>query len=115
MIPVLVQDAREPLATELPDELKSLARRNSLELSDTRFRADVARLIEVFQTPKPDRSTGSPFVGRQRELGELKGALDETLAGRGRVVMLAGEPGIGKTRTAQELASHAEALGAQVL
>ncbi len=29
--------------------------------------------------------------------------------------MLAGEPGIGKTRTAQELASHAETLGAQVL
>ena len=115
VIPVLVQDAREPLATELPDELKPLSRRNSLELSDTRFRADVERLIEVLQTPTPDRSTGSPFVGRQREMGELKVALDETIAGRGRVVMLAGEPGIGKTRTAQELATHAETLGALVL
>ncbi len=29
--------------------------------------------------------------------------------------MLVGEPGIGKTRTAQELASYAESLGVQVL
>ena len=35
--------------------------------------------------------------------------------GRGRMVMLAGEPGIGKTRLAQELASLAESLGAQVM
>ena len=41
--------------------------------------------------------------------------LNETLAGRGHVVMLAGEPGIGKTRLAQELAAQAESLGAQVL
>ncbi len=55
------------------------------------------------------------FVGRQRELAGLNAALAEAMAGRGRLVMLAGEPGIGKTRTAQELASHAETLGAQVL
>ncbi len=55
------------------------------------------------------------FVGRQREIGELKAALEEALSGQGRLVMLAGEPGIGKTRTAQELASYAESRGAQVL
>ena len=59
--------------------------------------------------------TGRIFVGRQREMAELRAALDDAMAGRGRMVMLAGEPGIGKTRTAQELASHAESLGAQVL
>ena len=59
--------------------------------------------------------TGGVFVGRQRELDRLKVALEEALSGRGRVVMLAGEPGIGKTRTAQELTSYAETLGAQVL
>jgi predicted ATPase len=31
------------------------------------------------------------------------------------LLMLVGEPGIGKTRTAQELAGHAETRGAQVL
>ncbi len=55
------------------------------------------------------------FVGRQREMGELKAALEDTISGRGRLVVLAGEPGIGKTRTAQELASRAKTLGAQVL
>jgi len=39
---------------------------------------------------------------------QLKSALEDTLSGQGKLVMLVGEPGIGKTRTAQELAAHAE-------
>src|SRR5918999_714630 len=60
-------------------------------------------------------SMSGAFVGRQREMAELKGALEEALSGQGRLVMLVGEPGIGKTRTAQELTAHAEAKGARVL
>ena len=63
----------------------------------------------------PNRDTGRIFVGREREMAELTSALDDALAGEGRLVMLAGEPGIGKTRTAQELASYAEEKGAVVL
>ena len=48
-------------------------------------------------------------------MAALTAALDAALSGRGQIVMLAGEPGIGKTRLAQELASQAESLGAQVL
>src|ERR671914_1743503 len=59
--------------------------------------------------------TGGEFVGRQQEMGKLKGVLEDALSGRGQLLMLVGEPGIGKTRTAQELASYAEARGAQVL
>ncbi len=59
--------------------------------------------------------TGRIFAGRQREIGELMTALDCTVAGRRRLVLLAGEPGIGKTRTAQELAMEAEARGGQVI
>ena len=59
--------------------------------------------------------SGQIFVGRQREIAQLRAALDDALSGRGQVVMLAGEPGIGKTRLAQEIASRAESLGAQVL
>src|ERR671919_1681969 len=58
---------------------------------------------------------GNAFVGRQREMDELKSALEDTLAGRGRLVMLVGEPGIGKTRTAQEFAAYAQKRGALVL
>jgi predicted ATPase len=59
--------------------------------------------------------TGGEFVGRQREMGELKVILEDALSSRGQLLMLVGEPGIGKTRTAQELASRAEASGARVL
>ena len=50
---------------------------------------------------------GSAFVGREREMIELKASLEDAISGRGRLVMLVGEPGIGKTRTAQELAALA--------
>ena len=59
-------------------------------------------------------STSVSFVGRKRELGELKTALDEALSGHGRLIMLVGEPGIGKTCTAQELVNIAESQGARV-
>ena len=60
-------------------------------------------------------TAGGAFVGREREMGQLRAALNDAFVGRGRLVMLAGEPGIGKTRVAQELASCARTLGAQVL
>jgi len=60
-------------------------------------------------------TSGDVFVGRQREMAELKAALEDTLSGRGQLVMLAGEPGIGKTRTARELASYTETLDVRVL
>lgn len=60
-------------------------------------------------------SPGGVFVGRERELDELRAALEESQIGHGRLVMLVGEPGIGKTRTAQEFAAYAETRGAQVL
>ncbi len=65
--------------------------------------------------PRPTHGISRVFVGRQREMAELSAALDDVLTGHGRLVMLVGEPGIGKTRTAQELASYAETRGTQVL
>ena len=65
--------------------------------------------------PRSTQLLSSVFVGRQREMAELTAALDDALSGNGRLVMLVGEPGIGKTRTAQELTREAEARGAKVL
>jgi len=62
-----------------------------------------------------DSLAGGLFVGRQREMGDLKAALEDALSSRGRLVTLVGEPGIGKTRTAQELATYAGLRGAQAL
>jgi tetratricopeptide (TPR) repeat protein len=54
------------------------------------------------------------FVGREKELERLRKAFDNAFAGHGSVVMLVGEPGIGKTRTTQELETYARMRGAQV-
>src|SRR4051812_34442063 len=48
-----------------------------------------------------------PFIGRARELAELEEALDEAAAGRGGLVVVTGDPGIGKTRLLQELSGRA--------
>jgi DNA-binding SARP family transcriptional activator len=56
----------------------------------------------------------SAFVGRERELALLTRGLDDALAGRGRIFLLSGEPGIGKSRLADELAARARARGAEV-
>jgi DNA-binding winged helix-turn-helix (wHTH) protein/tetratricopeptide (TPR) repeat protein len=61
----------------------------------------------------PESTTG--FVGRVPALVRLRGALEEIRAGRGRVALLVGEPGIGKTRTAEELAAEAQREGVRWL
>jgi transcriptional regulator with XRE-family HTH domain len=44
-----------------------------------------------------------PLVAREAERARLHALLDEVAGGAGRMVLLAGEPGIGKTRLAQEV------------
>ena len=55
------------------------------------------------------------YVGRAALLDELRAGWDSVAGGGCRTVLLAGEPGIGKTRTATELARHAHGEGALVL
>jgi predicted ATPase len=54
------------------------------------------------------------LVGRDSELTELVESLDNAIAGNGSLVMLVGEPGIGKTRLAEELAATAKQRGTQI-
>ena len=61
-----------------------------------------------------ESASAGPFVGREREMRELAAALDDIYDDHGRLVMLAGGPGIGKTRTAEELASTASKRGAEI-
>jgi tetratricopeptide (TPR) repeat protein len=57
----------------------------------------------------------SRFVGRGEELRELRRAVEAALQSRGGLVMVSGEPGIGKTRLAEEAGMYARLGGAQVL
>ena len=57
----------------------------------------------------------SPFVGREPELAALREALASALDGHGRIMLVTGEPGIGKTRTSEEILAVAREGGAEVL
>ena len=58
---------------------------------------------------------GTQFVGRDHELVELTALLDQSRSGRGHLVLIGGEPGIGKSRLADELADRGRDLGHLVL
>ena len=55
------------------------------------------------------------FVGRESEQVELSIGLDDVFAGTGRLFLVSGEPGIGKSRLAEQFAAHARARDALVL
>jgi tetratricopeptide (TPR) repeat protein len=55
------------------------------------------------------------LVGREHELEKLEAALDDALAGRGRLCLIGGESGVGKSRLVDELGSRAKDREARVL
>jgi class 3 adenylate cyclase len=59
--------------------------------------------------------TAPPFVGRDEEMARIAGLFHRAQAGEGALVMVVGEPGIGKTRMAEELAELARGEGTRVL
>src|SRR5260221_126629 len=58
-----------------------------------------------------DRPLEIPFLGRERELAILQVRLNQAIAGRGRLILVSGESGIGKTRLIKELL-HTSTTGA---
>ncbi len=64
------------------------------------------------QTPElPISLARTPFVGRDREVGQLASLLSPVAAGQGRVALVEGEPGIGKSRLIQEAIALARGQG----
>ena len=55
------------------------------------------------------------FVGRERELDVLRGAVERSVAGRGSVFMVVGEPGVGKTALLDEFSVRVRESGLLVL
>ena len=84
-------------------------------------RADLGRLREDTSgvTPTPVASPAEPaadddrppYVGRDAELAEVRRLLDQAVKGRGALVLIGGEPGIGKTRLADEILAEARQRG----
>ena len=57
----------------------------------------------------------TPFVGRETERAELRRLLDQAAKGQGALAMIGGEPGVGKTRIAEELMAEARQRGMTAL
>jgi class 3 adenylate cyclase/tetratricopeptide (TPR) repeat protein len=53
----------------------------------------------------------TPFVGREAERADLRRLLEQSIRGQGALVMIGGEPGVGKTRLAEEVLLEARQRG----
>lgn len=78
------------------------------------------RLYEATREPadvyRPAISEGrTPFVDRESERARIRVHLDGALDGRGGVVILAGDPGSGKSRLADEMGAEGQGRGMQYL
>jgi tetratricopeptide (TPR) repeat protein len=75
-------------------------------------RTDLAR---VTAAPTAEEAPGEecmPLIGRDSERAELLRALDQAMAGRGSLIMIGGEPGIGKTHLTRAILEEARRRGA---
>ncbi|MDP6823215.1 MAG: protein kinase [Dehalococcoidia bacterium] len=99
--------AKDP--AERPDSAQDVI--NALDAIDLAARGETVER----EGTSLDSLAGGVFVGRQAEMDQLKAGVEDILGGRGRLLTLVGEPGIGKTRTSEELATYAGLRGAQVL
>lgn len=61
------------------------------------------------------RETEVRLIGREREMAELALILGHVRSGRGHLVLITGEAGMGKTALAEELANDAHEQGARVI
>jgi len=78
--------------------------------------AEPVPLYEVcWATERPVHPPLTPFVGRQEEVALLRRCLEGATRGQGSLVLVAGEPGLGKTRLLSELAIDTADRGLQVL
>lgn len=104
-------DKRPPSAQAVHQELESVQQQ-------TRGQAPVVRVEEGVEAPPSisllDRIVRGRLVGRRKELAELRAFWDRALQGQSHLVLISGEPGIGKTRLAQELIAYVRLQGAGV-
>lgn len=75
IIPVLVEGAQMPRATDLPDSIQRLARINAFELSDRRWTADLERLAAVIENAPSHQDSRSTMSLSDIQEGPLRAAV----------------------------------------
>jgi hypothetical protein len=62
VIPLLVNDATMPRPEHLPEDVRSLCTRNALEISHSRFRFDISRLIQAIEKVLDESRRKAPEI-----------------------------------------------------
>jgi DNA-binding SARP family transcriptional activator/predicted ATPase len=109
----ILQQRRVHPVTAEPSSSVTQPRRSALEpVRATAVSAvpDVAALPDWLLAP-----TDAPLIGRETELGRLRDAREVVRAGRGRLVTVLGEAGVGKSRLVAELVRESAGRGCPVL
>lgn len=100
-----------PTTRRLAAEAFDFAPMPALELKGKTEPVEAWRLVRALPGRPRVRGGETPLIGRRREVALLEGALETAADGRGLLVGLSGEAGIGKSRMALELRARAEAQG----
>jgi DNA-binding SARP family transcriptional activator len=104
------RDARDALVEDLGIDPS----RRLQELEQAILRQDPSLEVRTSDA-RPGRRAAGVFVGRDREVAALSAAVEDAAAGRGRLFLVSGESGLGKSRLADEVASRAKDAGLRVL
>ena len=110
----LYRDGRQVEALEVyQDVRRSLVEEAGLEPGPAlqQLQRDVLAQASSLEPAADEPPPQPPLVGREAELARLRAHWDDACAGRGRIVVLAGPAGIGKTRLAAELAHEVRVAG----
>lgn len=113
------------LVSELPEPLENLVM-SLLSFDAMKRPASAAEVIDWLSaigglSPEDNLAVGRSFlassrlIGRNAECAQLQAHLSKTLSGRGRAVLISGEPGSGKTRMLAEAALIAQTCGLTVV
>ena len=110
---VLILKLLEKRPEERPSSAKEVS--EQLDTLGSSVGSESSNGVDHVDANQIESLAGGVFVGREDETKELRTALASALSGDGKIVLLTGEPGIGKTRLAEELATYAHLRNAQVL
>lgn len=105
------------LMNKLPEDRPNSAGdvRRILEIMD-----NLSRIESQLETPPPqvsmlDRLVRGRLIGREQEMEEMINAWRRAISNEGSVLLITGEPGIGKTRVANELVARVSVSGGKAL
>ncbi|HKU38967.1 MAG TPA: AAA family ATPase [Polyangiales bacterium] len=115
-VPWSISHARKALGQRDGEEryIETLRGRGYRFVAEVRERSRERTPAGSHASAQPHAPISDPFLGREHVMQQLTAALDAARGGRGGLILLSGEPGIGKTRCASEFATLVRARGMSV-